>query len=433
VRFRRLRPPLELWGGIESTVNRVGDIYFDQIERGGHANRIDDLDLIAGLAIRALRYPILWERTAPDGPASADWRWADERLRRLRAHGIRPIVGLVHHGSGPPHTNLLDPGFADDLAEYAGAFAARFPWIEDYTPINEPLTTARFSGLYGYWYPHRKDGNSFARAILNECRAVVLAMRAIRTVNPGARLIQTDDLGKTFSTPRLSYQAEFENERRWLTFDLLCGRVGPGHRMWYDLRYNGIEESEIAWFSENPCPPDIIGINYYITSERFLDERLERYPERTHGGNGQHTYADVEAVRVRRRGIAGPEALLHETWQRYRRPVAITEAHLGGEPDEQVRWLHELWQTAHALRQRGVDLRAVTIWSLLGAYNWHTLVTREEDYYAPGAFDVRVTPPQPTILAAVVKAMAEERPIEHPALAMPGWWRRPERLLYPPQ
>ena len=49
------------------------------------------------------------------------------------------------------------------------------------------------------------------------------------------------------------------------------------------------------------CPPDIIGINHYVTSERFLDERLDRYPPHTHGGNDRHRYADVEAVRVLQR------------------------------------------------------------------------------------------------------------------------------------
>src|SRR5690349_7631415 len=113
--------PLELWGGIECTVNRVGDCYFDQIERTGHAARVDDLDRFAALGIRTLRYPILWERTAPDGLARADWTWADERMARTLALSIRPIIGLVHHGSGPRHTSLMDPAFADGLAEYARA------------------------------------------------------------------------------------------------------------------------------------------------------------------------------------------------------------------------------------------------------------------------------------------------------------------------
>lgn len=81
-------PPLELWGGLESTFNRVGDVYFDQLERNGHARRRADLDLFAGLGIRAIRYPVSWERIAPRGPDSADWMWTDERLAHLRALGI---------------------------------------------------------------------------------------------------------------------------------------------------------------------------------------------------------------------------------------------------------------------------------------------------------------------------------------------------------
>src|SRR5918997_1281413 len=102
----------DVWGGIECTVNRVGDRYFDQIQRSGHADRPGDLERFAALGIRALRYPVLWERTAPDGLSSADWSWPDQRLSRLQALGIAPIVGLVHHGSGP--------AISVDHALYAG-------------------------------------------------------------------------------------------------------------------------------------------------------------------------------------------------------------------------------------------------------------------------------------------------------------------------
>src|SRR5688572_9645084 len=195
---------LEMWGGIECTVNRVGDEYLDQLERNGHCARIADLELFAGLGLRTLRYPLLWERIAPNGLASADWSWADERMARLRELGIRPIVGLVHHGSGPRTTSLLEDSFATELARFARAVAERYPWVEDFTPVNEPLTTARFSGLYGFWYPHGRDLRSFVRALLVQCRAVVESMRAIRQVNPRARLIQTEDAGRTFGTPALA-------------------------------------------------------------------------------------------------------------------------------------------------------------------------------------------------------------------------------------
>src|SRR6201986_1126726 len=117
---------LELWGGVECTVNRVGAEYFDQLERSGHGARLADLDLFAGLGMSAMRSPVLWARTAPDGPESADWTWADERLARLRELNVRPIVGLVHHGSGPRDTSLVDPMFAEKLAAFARAVAERY-------------------------------------------------------------------------------------------------------------------------------------------------------------------------------------------------------------------------------------------------------------------------------------------------------------------
>ena len=423
---------LEIWGGAECTVARVGDRYVDQIELSGHARRPGDLDLFAALGVRALRYPVLWERTAPDGLERADWSWPDARLGRLRALGVRPIVGLVHHGSGPRHTSLVDPAFAEGLAAYARAVAERYPWVEEWTPVNEPLTTSRFSGLYGHWYPHRRDDLTWLRTLLVQCRAVVLAMAQIRAVIPNARLVQTEDLGKTFSTPTLAYQAAFENERRWLSLDLLCGRVDRAHPLWARLRRTGGTEEELGWFLDHPCPPDIVGINHYLSGERFLDERLGRYPADSHGGNVRDTYADVLAARVRADGPDGPAVLLREAWERYRLPIAVTEAHNGCTREEQLRWLLEVWRAARDLRTAGGDVRAVTVWSLLGAYDWDSLLTRPAGHYEPGVFDLRAPRPRPTALAAMVRELVAGREPAHPVLDAPGWWRRPERLWYPP-
>src|SRR3954469_10708834 len=168
---------VELWGGIKCTVNRVGDTYHRQLELTGHGRREADLDLVAATGIRVLRYPVLWEEVAPNGLVHADWSWADARLSRLAALGMEPIVGLLHHGSGPPHTHLLDPAFPEKLAEYAGAVARRYPGVKRYTPVNEPLTTARFSALYGHWYPHARTDQTFVRALYHQCLATSLAMR----------------------------------------------------------------------------------------------------------------------------------------------------------------------------------------------------------------------------------------------------------------
>lgn len=417
--------PLELWGGIEATVNRIGDSFHNQMERSRHWEHPEDLDRFAGLGLRTLRYPLLWELVAPDGLEDANWAWFDERFERLQSLGIKPIAGLVHHGSGPRHTSLVSENFAPGVANFARACAERYPWIEAWTPINEPLTTARFSALYGAWYPHAKDDALFSRAIVNECRATVLAMQQIRRVNPESQLIQTEDLGLVTTTPSMADSGAFENERRWLSFDLLCGRVDRTHTFWKWLQ-KGVTEAELQFFLENPCPPDVMGINYYITSDRTLDERLEKYPVEYHGGNGQRRYADVESVRTEN-GIAGHERILRQAWERYGLPLAITEVHLDSTREEQLRWLSQAWSGAQHLRHDGIDVRAVTVWALLGAFDWNSLLTREDRYYESGVFDLRSRVPRPTALARMVKGLATEGTFHHPVLDEPGWWQRDDR------
>jgi len=423
---------LELWVGPEATVNRVGDEWFDQLEASGFARRPGDVDRLAGLGATRVRFPILWERVAREAPDRFDWSWSDERLARLRRHGLRPIAGLLHHGSGPHYTRLDDPDFPDKLARYAHAVALRYPWIDAWTPVNEPLTTARFSGLYGHWYPHRRDGRSFARMLLNQLRGTVQAMRAIRSVIPGAQFIQTEDLGYVRSTPRLRYQAAFENHRRWLTFDLLLGRVDSTHPLWPYLLECGLRPSELLLFVREPCPPDILGINAYVTSERFLDHRLQRYPPHVHGGNHREAYADVEGARAWARPIGGFAQRLRETHRRYARAMAITEAHMGCTREEQMRWLSSAWHAAQQARTHGCDVRAVTAWAAFGAYEWNSLLTRQEDHYETGLWDVRGAAPRATALATLARRLARGEPADHPLLHGPGWWQRAERIAYAP-
>lgn len=422
-------PPLQLWGGVECTVVRIGDEFRDQIVETGHSVRLGDLDAIAGLGIRTVRYPIVWERVAPERPDRLEFGWHDERLRRLRDLGVRVIGGLVHHGSGPRYTNLLDPDFGRKLADYAARVAERYPWIEMWTPVNEPLTTARFSCLYGHWYPHRRDFRDFLAALVNECEGSLRSMRAIREVNPGALHVTTEDLGKTFSTPRLAHQARHENERRWLSLDLLTGRVDERHPFRKMLLNAGCREDVLAELGSGEAAPDIIGINHYLTSERYLDERTDRYPGQPVGSNGVDSYCDLEAVRLPHlAGKTGPAARLREAWKRYKIPLAVTEVHHGCSREEQVRWFHDVWTAAAKVRSEGVDVRAVTLWSLFGNVDWRSLLTQREGIYDVGAFDTRGGQLRPTMVARAAASLATGQLLQHPAVEGRPWWRRSERF-----
>ncbi|HEX3767379.1 MAG TPA: family 1 glycosylhydrolase [Puia sp.] len=420
----------ELWGGIECTINRIGDEYKDQLRYSGHYERSGDMEAIADLGIKTIRYPVLWEKHQPDKNRKIDWQWTDRQLSRIRTLGMTPIAGLLHHGSGPAFTNLSDPDFPYLLASYAYEVASRYPWIKYYTPVNEPLTTARFSGLYGLWYPHHKTEVSFYRMLLNQLKGTVLCMKAIRSVNPSAQLIQTEDLGKSHSTPLLAYQAEFENERRLLTFDILTGRLVPGHPHYNYMIGCGIREEEIHFFQEQTCELHILGLNYYVTSERWLDESLEKYPHQTHGGNGSHRYADTEVVRANPMAFAGFKTLATEIWERYDVPMAVTECHLHCTREEQLRWFKEIRDAAAELTEQGIKIKGVTAWALLGSFDWDTLLTKTGTQYESGVFDIKTFPGRlrPTALVHLLKYLATGKGSIHPVLAENGWWHARPRL-----
>jgi dTDP-4-dehydrorhamnose reductase len=423
---RKFPSAIESWGGIECTVNRVGDGFRDQHTATGIAHHDAVFELLCGLGLDAVRFPILWEQVAPTQEAAPDWDWPDRGLAVLRSAGVRPIAGLIHHGSGPRHTSLTDPSFAPGLAEHAARVAERYPWITDWTPVNEPLTTARFSALYGIWYPHARDERLFWLALLNQVDATRLAMREIRAVQPAARLIQTDDLGRTYATIGNAEQAAFDNQRRWMSWDLLCGKVDPAHPLWDRLSAFGFGP-RLNTILADPCPPDVIGINHYLTSDRLLDERIDIYPSGTRGGNQQRAFCDVEAVRVLDPGPQGLRGAIDEAWARYRRPIAITEVHNGCTREEQLRWLSEAWSIAENARERGVDLRAVTAWALFGSRDWDTLLTVAGSY-EPGAYDVSAGSPRETALATAVRT----RGGRVAAVEGAAWWRRNIRWSYPP-
>ena len=103
---------LEIWGGIECSVVRIGDTWRNQVRETGHYLRAEaDIDRIAALGIRKLRYPLLWEEVERGTAYGCNWAWHDVTMKALQKRGIEVIAGLLHHGSGPSYNSLLDLNF----------------------------------------------------------------------------------------------------------------------------------------------------------------------------------------------------------------------------------------------------------------------------------------------------------------------------------
>jgi len=404
---------IEVWASPEPSIARVdATTVRDQGRETGFRARFSDIDAIADLGVAATRFPLLWE----DG----DLAWAAPRLERLRERGVAPIVTLLHHGSGPFETDLLDPAFPERFAAYAERVATRFPWVRRWTPINEPLTTARFATLYGVWYPNLRDDRAFGRAMLHQTRAQQLAMARIRRIVPEATFVLTDDLQRiTAADPGVEGYAAFLRERVFLSVELVAGRIDDRHPLFTFLRGGcGIAEAELALVRAQATPPDLVAFDHYVHSERYVftapDGRI----------------GDVPAVYVAGEPAPRCEPLLRAAWERLRLPLALGEVHIHASAGERVRWLAQHAADVAAVQTTGVDMRAIGAWAAFGLVDWHSLLRRREGVAEDGIFTFAGPDgvPQRTAVADAVTALVRGEPI---AGAASGWWERDARLRTP--
>ena len=361
---------LEVWAGPECTVNRVGDRYFDQLARTGHDARPTTSTASPASGVQAVRYPVLWERHAAD-PTSTG-RWADARLEPA-ARARRP----ADRRPGPPRQRpAAHVARRPVVRRRAGRVRRRGSPSGSRGSTPTPRSTSRSpppgsAACTATGTRTAATTATFARCLLTQCRAVVLAMRAVRAGQPGARLVQTEDLGQTHATPRLRYQADFENERRWLTWDLLCGRVDRRHPLWGYLRWARRARARTRLVPRQPVParrPRRQPLRHQRALPRRparplpgRDARRQRpAPVRRHRGGAR---AARRAGRART-GCSGRRGSGTGCRSRSPRPTSAARR------EEQVRWLCEVWRAAPRLRGDGADVRAVTAWSVFGAYDW---------------------------------------------------------------
>jgi dTDP-4-dehydrorhamnose reductase len=414
---------LEIWASPEPTVARIdpSTVRDQGAETGWSARLLDDVDRIADLGVAGCRFPVLWETVAPERPDAHDFGSSRRALERLRARGVEPIVTLLHHGSGPRYTDLLDPAFPALFAAYAAAAAHALPGVRRWTPINELLTTARFSTLYGVWYPNRRDDAAFGRALVHQVRATQLAMERIRAVEPAAELVMTEDLQRfTAADPRVADYVAFLRERAMLSIELTAGRVAPGHPLYaFLVERCAVGADELAEIVAGAVVPELVAFNHYPHSERYLSA----------GPNGD--IADVPAVYVAGEPPLAVGPLLQAAARRLRLPLALGEVHVDAPAAERVRWFGQHLAAVQTLRAAGDDVRAVGAWAAFGMVDWHSLLraragaTEDGIYTFAGPRAI----PQPTAMSAAVAAAARGEHVDDGGVR--GWWERDERLRTP--
>jgi len=112
--------------------------------------------------------------------------------------------------------------------------------------------------------------------------------------------------------------------------------------------------------------------------------------------------------------------------------MAITEVHLHCHREEQLRWFNYVWKTCCGLAAKGIDIKAVTSWGLLGSFGWNKLLTQPRGEYEPGVFDLRGGKLRETALVSFIKSLQGKNSCKHTLSCEEGWWKRNTRILYGP-
>ncbi|HZL38424.1 MAG TPA: family 1 glycosylhydrolase [Tepidisphaeraceae bacterium] len=341
--------------GIECSCPKIEAGRVDQLRDTGHYEMWQtDLKLVRELGLRYLRYgpPIyrIWKEKG-----EYDWSFLDPVMHEMRRLGIVPIVDLLHFGLPDWLVDFQNPDWPSHFADYAYAFAERYPWVRYYTPVNEIYVTALFSGAFGWWNEKMMSDAGFVTNLKHCCKASISAMRRILDLRPDAIFIFSESTEYVHpGSPDTVASAHFMNERRFLSLDLLFGHDVSATIYRY-LMASGMTDAEYWWFMQQRdlrthC---IMGTDYYITNEHVL-----RSDGRSIGAGDVYGYY----------------VITRQYYERYRVPVMHTETNRTAK--HAVEWLWKEWMNLLRLREDGVPIIGFTWFGLLDMKDWDTALTK---------------------------------------------------------
>ena len=344
----------------------------DLLEECGHYRHWrQDLALVKELGTPCLRYGLPNHRVHL-GPGRYDWSVCDEPLAEIRRLGIAPILDLMHFGVPEWMGDFQNPEVPLHFAEYAGAVAARYPWVRAYTPVNEIYVAARNSGWDGLWNERLKTERGFVTALKHLAAANLLAAAAIVRHRPDAILVQSESAEYTHHvTAAPSHAVKLRNKLIFLSLDLLYSK-SPDADVLMFCQDNGMTREEFMWFMRTPPSGfQIMGNDYYGHNEKLL------LPD------GTLMYGE---------DVLGWYLITQRYYQRYYRPVMHTETSTPF-PDLNPRWLWKQWTNVLRMRRDGVPVLGFTWYSLGDQMDWDTqLSERHGRVNACGLYDLDRNP-----------------------------------------
>lgn len=322
----------------------------DYVAATGHDRHLQkDFAAAMDLGIGAVREAIRWPQVDLGG-GRYDWsstRAAQDAATQCK---ITPIWDLCHYGF-PDGCDPFSEECLERFVNYCRSAAelvtstAEGPYF--FTPINEITFFSAAATDLQWMAPFAKGRENELKRSL--CRMDIAGAKAIREVEPRARMVHVDPMIHAVpppDRPDLADEARDEAYREaYEAFDMVSGRIAPE-------------------LGGSPDILDIVGVNVYHYSQVVLK-----------ADKGREVLGPRDP---RRRPLS---ELLSFAWNRYRRPIIIGET--SGYQDTRAEWLRMTMEESFKALNAGVDLQGVCLYPFVDLPDWWS-----QEWAKIGVYDV---------------------------------------------
>ncbi len=304
-----------------------------------HYNRYkEDFDIAKKLNLNAFRFGIEWSRMEPqegvwDEAAVEHYR---VYISELKKRGLEPFLNVWHwtvpvwfdeKGGFTKKGNLrLFDRFVEKVAQ---------EYVQDLKyiiTINEPNVYTFYGYVSGRWPPGKKNPYKAVRVYFNLIAAHKRAYKILKSHKKSLQIGIAPQLGNI----------QAKRPHKWFD-EFVTQLMRNGWNWWF---YNRTRNQQ-----------DFIGFNYYFTDYFKGPKRIN--PKVPVGDLGW--YMEPE----------GLYPIMLRIWDRYKKPIIVTENGLADARDEfRQWWLEETMIAMERALSEGVDIRGYFHWSLLDNFEW---------------------------------------------------------------
>ena len=354
----------------------------------------EDIDLLAGMGMNALRLSVAWSRIYPHGdeaaPNEAGLAFYDELFDCLLERGIQPVVDITHYetpyGLAKDYGGWTNRKLIGFYERYCRTLFERYGdrvklWL-DFTEIN---TLTVLPDLGGGYHADRRDPGRFQQAYQAAHHMFVASARANQLCHelvPGGRigmnLAGMQSYPETCRPEDVYATLDYKRESLFFADVMMRGRYPRYTKALFRRRgvELAVEPGDLELMEAHPC--DFLSFSYYMSSVTTADkEKLAATGNMALGIENPYLETSEWGWQI---DPVGLRSYLIELSDRYDKPLLLAEIGLGArdtlvpdgaggftvEDDYRIEYerkhIVEAWR---AIEEDGVDLMGFLSWGCL--------------------------------------------------------------------